>query len=68
MSDFKMQNATLDAAMAKAEDLDAEESRLFAEMAAVPPEERTGSDWGPEGTFAKAFVSLQGRRVEAGGA
>jgi len=59
-----LRDALMDEIERKSDEVDKLMSELLAEMEAVPPGQREGPAWGPDGSYTKRFLTLVRRRSE----
>jgi hypothetical protein len=68
MSDrAKLRHALLDRIQQKSEEVGSSIDSLLKSMEAIPPAERVGPDWGPDGTLAKRFLELSRMQADLAG-
>jgi hypothetical protein len=61
IDDMKVQLAALSA---ERDLLDTAIEEMIASMAELPPEQRSSSDWGPDGAMTKKYLTLTKRQAE----
>jgi hypothetical protein len=60
LDDMKQRLAEL---MTEREELDAAIEEMIADMAALPPEQRSASDWAPDGPSTRKYLELTARQA-----